>query len=355
MRIDLWATSSHEYENLLRWFVESASNFWPFARWNSQMYMVMQRGSEGDRVWCNSTRGVRCLMAEPPGPYVPDVKGVSYFFSRGLTQANWNCFRADLFVSRTVDWIALVQPDVVFFSDFIPDLLFDWSQHRPRPIIYGAVVPHFVPSVILLGLPWVGEFMDAFPMLVRPAHLRAMREYIVRQTGATTFSQAYQLLIQQHEQFAIARGWTHTANTLVNFESILGSFLYAFYRDEFFWSIRDGSALGLPPEHTCPSLRAAAHFGGGRCKYTGTKRLAARSQALDYSFAAVQLMRGGSSNFAYPPQSDSEQAVMRSLLHGDTGTWSPNVSDAHCGPRRVEALLQTYAQWTRTQQADGQG
>lgn len=356
MKVDLWLTTSHEYEYLLEWFLRSAQHFWPFAQWQSHVVLAMDRGMQEEAL-CNITRAshrrmpLRCLYMEKPAFPGPDVKGNAFFFSRGMTRGCWNSFHADLHVSGA-DWIAYVQPDMVFFSDLIPYTLFDWSGPVPRPVIFAAITPHFVPCVITTGLPWVGEFMDnvGFPLVFKPSHLKGLRQYMMEKFEVGTFIDAFQALMQGLHLWSWSdeRQWTDTANDFICFECILGNYLYEFHRDEYFWSIRDGIRTNVPTEHTCLSLRSAAHYGGGRCKSTGTKRLGERREQIEYSSSAIQLMRSGSSGLKYPPKDDADRSLVSTLLFG----WSRR-KFTHCPNRTEDSLLETYAAWEASRIADG--
>ena len=345
MRIHLWLTTSHEYQHFFGPFLESVSFFWPHARWQSEVIVVLDEGVTQDEVWCEffvkRSGNVRCALEPPPPPHPSaefDMKGVTFSFSRGLTRNNWNKFFADKHTADA-DWIAITEPDTIFYSEHLPELLFDWSQPEPRPVMFGAVVPQFVPVVLLLKLPWVAEFMDSFPMIVRPRHLQGLRHYMMQQLGASTFEESFYTFIFLLEAWSAKRGWHHSSNSIFGFESLLGSYLYEFHREEYFWSIRDGTRTNLPLHHACPSLRASRHFGSGKCKYSGTLRNAERSKALNYKMHAYELMKAGHDGLRhYPPRTASEQFLTDELLQGDLGHW--NTSDCH--GRSLQDLFDSY-------------
>lgn len=47
-------------------------------------------------------------------------------------------------------------------------------------------------ETMALGLDWVGEFMDSFPQLVRPRHLRRFRRFLQETFHKASFQEAYQ-------------------------------------------------------------------------------------------------------------------------------------------------------------------
>lgn len=260
-------------------------------------------------------------------------------FNRQLTRAVWHMFHADN--HSRADFIAILDPDVVFFSPYIPELLFDWSEPIPRPVQFGLVAPVFVTGVISLGFDWVAEFMYAFPMLVRPTHLRGLRRYMVRYTGAQNFEEAFQKMMQLLTVHIYKLGWAGEVNTVPSFTSILGHWLWHQHRKDYFWSIRDGLYSGIPSVHTCPSLRVAAHYGNDRSGQKGM-RLGTRRQALEYRANAARLMLAGELGFSAPgPERD---LLASELTAGGWGQWTDN-SSRHCKHRNIKSLLETYSAW----------
>ena len=55
--------------------------------------------------------------------------------------AMWSLLKADVYAAGA-DYVALSDADVVFWTPLMPELLFEWSQARPRP--RGACLPGFI-------------------------------------------------------------------------------------------------------------------------------------------------------------------------------------------------------------------
>merc|ERR1712224_803103 len=61
---------------------------------------------------------------------------------------------------------------------------------------------------------------------------------------------------------ALVDAWyTGDRRESVGFMNTMGHYLYTFHTRDYFWSIQNGANIGLPLDHTCPSLHGAAHFG----------------------------------------------------------------------------------------------
>merc|ERR1712032_1483557 len=100
------------------------------------------------------------------------------------SRAMWNQFVANQYVGPEIDWIVILDPDAIFFSPFIPDLLFDWNGPEPRPIVFGVWQFQFSLGPVSVGMEWVANFMDSYPNVVRPRHILAFQNWLITQTEA---------------------------------------------------------------------------------------------------------------------------------------------------------------------------
>jgi len=352
LKVDVWCATSLAYKDVLLVMLQSMQHFWPLERWRSEAIVVLEADQPGSRELClqllSTWKFVRCVPEFPPPKWEPDVLGSSYMWSRGLTRGMWQSFLADK--HSDADWIAVVDPDVVFFTPYLPDLLFDWSGPEPRPVVFGDHIPAFILPVISLGMAWVSEFMTNFPMVVRPRQLASLRDHFMNVTGRSTFNDAFQATMQTTTMNIKKYAWwvktrIPTGDEPMCFSAILGHYLYHFHREEFFWSLLNGGVTGAAREHTCPSLRYARHFGGNRNqKAENLPKLGSRAGVLSYWSTAMNLMQGGEEGLSEKPETESQRLLLEALLVGDWGTWPPN-NPPDCRRRNLEALLRTYRDW----------
>jgi len=59
------------------------------------------------------------------------------------------------------------------------------------PSPQGSTGPISTAQVLSLGMDWVAEFMDSFPVVVRPEHLVQFRLFVSAQMGIDKFEDAY--------------------------------------------------------------------------------------------------------------------------------------------------------------------
>merc|ERR1712070_1148082 len=100
-------------------------------------------------------------------------------------------------------------------------------------------------------------------MLVKPSHLRGLRTFLIKQTNASTFREAFHkamgLIYDAGHKLKHWNVW----DIMFSFTSVLGHYLFYFHRKDYFWSIMKGAWSDLPIKYTCPPLRVAQHYGGG--------------------------------------------------------------------------------------------
>mmetsp|Transcript_32656 Transcript_32656/g.71155 ORF Transcript_32656/g.71155 Transcript_32656/m.71155 type:complete len:309 (-) Transcript_32656:63-989(-) len=169
---------------------------------------------------------------------------------------------------------------------------------------------------------WVAQFMDSFPNMVRPRHLRAFRGYLANLTGAGNFTEAYQRAMARVFEDSRTIGWwtaaAPTRDESLCFQAAMYHYLWHHRREDYFWSIRDGAYHeGVGLEHTCPSLRVARHFGGDRSVKEGPK-LGTRRVHLEYSKRALATMLAGERGLSLD---SPDPLLLEALTSADAGPW----------------------------------
>merc|ERR1719265_1243495 len=107
---------------------------------------------------------------------------------KGLVRLNWSLFNADKY--SQADFIAVVDTDVVFHTFGISEWLFERLGSDVKPVVFGAWRPLFVLNPLVLGFPWIAEFMDSFPFVIHRQHFSDLRDFIKRQMGREEFGEA---------------------------------------------------------------------------------------------------------------------------------------------------------------------
>ena len=127
----------------------------------------------------------------------------------------------------------------------------------------------------------------------------------------------------------------------LGFFNVIGHFLYDFHREAYFWSIRNGGHLGLPLEHTCPSLYGFLHFGlPGKFNhkaYFGRRNYGYWLTAAQTISAGVELRKCRAAKC----ELGLETSEMAKLLA--TGGGEADHDSRHCRNRNFQILLEDYA------------
>mmetsp|Transcript_100713 Transcript_100713/g.178810 ORF Transcript_100713/g.178810 Transcript_100713/m.178810 type:complete len:189 (+) Transcript_100713:1-567(+) len=180
-------------------------------------------------------------------------------------------------------------------------------------------------------MDWIAEFMDSFPVMVRPAHLVEFRKFMQAVVGEGEFEAAYQKYRSNLEYDALLRG-RHTwylAEGECPYSS-LPTFLYHYYRHEYFWSMEDGHLFGLPPEDCCLAFRISSHL--------SRQKSLVRNKSLseeEYVRAARNLMRLGRER-----RPSLRVALLSATFQADA-TWK-EASSLHCRHRHRQTMLDVY-------------
>jgi hypothetical protein len=148
------------------------------------------------------------------------------FRLKGSDRQQWYMLWADNFTSA--DYVGFVDSDTVFSSVITKEDLF--VDGKPKAIvIHGKPLLSFwklTPNQTLFAIgkkePFKG--MSYFPVIIKTAHLKPMREHITRTVGTTDFDEAYKRIAMRgaYSQF-----------------NLMLTYLWYFHRDEYFWDITE--------------------------------------------------------------------------------------------------------------------
>ncbi|CAL1142689.1 unnamed protein product [Cladocopium goreaui] len=290
-RVDLLVRSFSRDREVLMLLLESLEAHWPTALWRSQIHVVLDADSDADRRLCSELsstfganlkaeagEGLRCHL-EPmfdfladtscQGAHVRDGRRETFGFGRYVPSraaaAMWSLLKAEIY-AKEADYVAICDADVVFYTPLVPELLFEWSMSKPRPILYGHwKIPLFIFTIISLGMDWVAEFMDAMPVVVELKHLKEVRRFIQERMGAESEEAGWCEYLSQMQFDALNRGWYHNyQGEFPSIHTLISHYVWYFHRDRYFFSIEDAQVL-LPASsrnHSCPSVRPALHING---------------------------------------------------------------------------------------------
>ena len=266
--VDVLVRSYSMERVLMEMLLESMLLFWPWQRWRSKLIFVMDIESEEDHIWCDklaaiyneidSTRGtVKCFYEAKPAWIRPVMEELG-----NPCRAMWSLHYGDHY--SDADYIAVTDSDTVFHTFGIAQLLFDRTSKRPKPIIHGNWKLLYIMNPLVLGLPWSAEFMLSFPFVIHRKHFKDLREYMMSDTSQATFDDAWKVWIARLKMHSRLRlWWTGYAFETPSFHALIGQYLYVHHQSEYFWSIRNGLGLQLPPHHSCPSFHVATHMTEG--------------------------------------------------------------------------------------------
>ncbi|CAE8598089.1 unnamed protein product, partial [Polarella glacialis] len=288
--VDLFVRTFHGKLQELTHLLQSVALFWP-SNWG--VIIVLDGDSAADAAACELMPSwTRCILQTKP-PFFEELKdsygsidfhGQGRERHRGLVWKEWSECWADLHSSA--DFIAVSDSDVVLTTFGLPQLLFQ-DGPEPRPVLWAhADNIQFPAAVEALQIPWQAEFMDSFPLVVKRRHFGELRKRIVKLFGGkaavssqnpgdqepldnnntstnnntinnnNSFDWAFASYVREVQMISAT---TRGAQECPSFHSMMGSFLFEGYRDEYVWSIRHGHITDVPLKYTCPRLRVAHH------------------------------------------------------------------------------------------------
>lgn len=189
----------HGDVNRLDLLLRSVAIFWP-AGWETVVLLDADGPLEEKHLAAWLPGWVRVAYIQP-SPYRYYWRGAHR--SEGYLRAQYAPFWYDQHTKA--DFIAHIDADTVLSGFALPTLLFDYAG---RPIIHGNRDRNiFDASFISLGFPFVAEFMEAHPLLIRRSHLAEFRAFMVsRSWRELPFDNALQPFSEE-TRLAAASAW----------------------------------------------------------------------------------------------------------------------------------------------------
>ncbi|CAJ1438193.1 unnamed protein product [Effrenium voratum] len=332
VKVQIFVQSYHKDRFALVPFLESLDLFWPSA-WNSTVFLAVDH-TDSDRALCaeleaRSGTAVRCIFPQAVLRRKSRVdsiewsgRSVSKRYHRELLQYHY--LLSDVYIEQMgqeADWVAWFDADVVLFRSPQPGF------RGAKPLLFGRPGLSYSMATLALRLDWVAEFMDTFPIFVRPAHLRRFRGFLETSFQEPDFESAYQAWRVATEEAALvhARHDSYMAEGECP-QSALPTYLYHFHREDYSWALEDGALFGLQPEDTCLGFRVASHLSPWKHKVKNGSWPEA-----EYVRRARRLMRLQQQNGA------SRRVALLSASFDPAATWSQR-SSAHCEHDRESML-----------------
>lgn len=211
-------------------FLRSLLLFWPVLQSKTTLKIVMNQELE----WTNMTRfyvlSPIALYREFLGDAFP-VTSVAYsnleanVYRTGHDRNQYLMFFADNY--STSEYVAFVDTDTVFHTYVDRDDLFDsfvslndegQQQQGLRPIVHGRLRPYFhhheqqqaKATFETIGVKEPMICMSYFPIIIKTAHLKEIRDFIVSHMNLTTFQEAFYIFsrrgVSMYSQFNIMCG-----------------------------------------------------------------------------------------------------------------------------------------------------
>lgn len=334
--VQIFLQSFHGDRFALLPFVESVERFWP-KKWRSKIFMAVDNVT-ADRQLCEEIWPRVICIYTPSLPRKLSVidsiewsgRNVSERYHKQLLQYHY--WLSDLYIAEHVDppdWVAWFDADVVIHTPRVEELL----MHGSRPVLFARRTQQNSMETMSLGLDWVGEFMDTFPQLVRPAHLQHFREFIQSNFEGANFLESYYTWRVAIEEAALVHGKSY--GYLAESEGPQSSFpvfLYHFHHDDFTWALEDSASFGLPLQDTCLFLRVASHVSPWKHQVRH-----GNISDLMYKRRARRLMQLGERN------SGVLRVALLSANFDPRATWSQRSSE-HCLGRDRATLMRKFFQ-----------
>ena len=315
-------------------FVESVERFWP-QKWKSKIFMAVDDSTEDRHMCAEVSPRVICIYTPSlprRGSAIDSIewsgRSVSQRYRTQLLQYHY--WLSDLYIAEHVDppdWVAWFDADVVIHTPQVEELL----MPHGLPVMFARRTQMNSMETMSLGLDWVGEFMDTFPQLVRPAHLQHFREFVQATFKGSSFLESYYSWRVAIEEAALVHGRSYGyISESEGPQSSFPVFLYHFHHDEFTWALQDSASFGLPLQDTCLSLRVASHV-------SHWKHNVRRGNLTEQMYAqrARRLMQLGERS------GGTLRVALLSANFEPKATWS-QASSAHCLGRDRETMMNNF-------------
>ena len=334
LSVQIFLQSFHEDRFAVLPFVESVKRFWP-KKWKSKIFMAVDN-TTADRQLCDEMPKTVICIYTPSLPRRASIidsiewsgRSVSQRYHKQLLQYHY--WLSDLYISEHVDppdWVAWFDADVVIHTPRVEELLMPFGS----PVLFARRTQQNSMETMSLGLDWVGEFMDTFPQLVRPAHLQHFREFVQATFKGSTFLESYYAWRVAVEEAALVHGKSYGyLSEAEGPQSSFPVFLYHFHHDDFTWALEDAAPFGLPWQDTCLSFRVASHVSAWKHQV----RQGNMTTGM-YAQRSRRLMQLGERN------SGALRVALLSANFDPRQTWSQS-SSVHCLGRERETLIKHF-------------
>ncbi len=210
--------------------------YWPIEYQHSSWVWVLDAESEADHMlgtlltqtkWAGSRGKVSVRYEAKPAEGMLTAAWRGYGYARQQF-SNMYC---DQYTDA--EYVGIVDSDAWPMRPPIPSDLFSLradGKYRALLVGYNVVSSWCLGAEYLVGLPCPGEFMIRFPVVVKAAHFRLMREHITAHLQMPSFEQAYQSMLvvygnAQYGQF-----------------NIIATYLWHFHYDEYEWRLNSCAA-----------------------------------------------------------------------------------------------------------------
>eukprot|EP00438_Fugacium_kawagutii_P025840 Skav200518 [mRNA] locus=scaffold450:520730:524642:- [translate_table: standard] len=332
--VQIFLQSYHADRFALLPFVESVERFWP-KKWNSKIFVAVDNTTADQELCAEISPRVICIFTPSIPRRLSTIDSVEWSgrviserYQKHLLQYHY--WLADLYISEHVPephWVAWFDADVVIHTPQVEELLMPTGT----PVLFARRKQMNSMETMSLGLDWVGEFMDSFPQLVRPAHLQHFRDFIQATFKGSNFLESYQTWRVAMEEAALVHGKSYGyLSESEGPQSSFPVFLYHFHHDDFTWALEDSAAFGLSIEDTCLSFRVASHVSGWKHQVKS-----GNMTEVMYQQRAKRLMQLGERN------SRVLRVALLSSNFDPTATWSQS-SSVHCLGRDRETMLRDF-------------
>jgi hypothetical protein len=191
--LDLWlplhlGPNSRRNTEAFTFFVRSYLLFWPLAVSRTTLRVVLDEEVRGTALHNRTVSLLHAAFVRHPVAAVRPLPNVTFaaksaFYKNGYDRMQWTMFHADRYTSSA--HVGFVDADCVFITYVGRDDVFEEGD---KPVVNGRIGINkrppwsLVPQATLAftGLPEPLRCMSYFPMVVKTAHLREIRDHIAR-------------------------------------------------------------------------------------------------------------------------------------------------------------------------------
>lgn len=273
-------TYADRYFALLHILLPSTLLFWPWAA--APLTLVLDAESAKDREMGVLLAHMHPALLRVRFSALPSLPGIFEGAWRtkggvGYDRQQRDTLLLDLHASEGAEVLCIIDTDAAFITAVSPAELFaarsssGGAGGRPwRLRVKGsALVTDFENATArALGLPFIADFMAAFPVCVYRAHLPLFRAHLVRAAAANFASgaqggsaNASGLLLQPPATFDEA---VRALGSFYSQFTLLGNYLFHFHRDDYEWHLQGYQRRAGHPaadyDLSTPTLDLAKHL-----------------------------------------------------------------------------------------------